>query len=137
MTPFDKIRITDLLMQREKAWIKIWECEQGIGRILDGASYPFLVPLPLPSFKKAQKPSGKTSKITLRRLRTPQENAYRLIYEFENKIEETLQVDTELIRTLLNSPIETFKILSIETVKFEGNELLEPECIETLFKRNS
>jgi hypothetical protein len=134
------ISIIELLRQRESEFVKLWACEEGIRRLLGMVDYPFPAPPPLPSLRKsrsrkasrqlpgAAESSAKaaaaaaTSKppLRLRALQAPNENAYRIVFRRGNVIDSSFQNDPELIRILYGIELETFALLSIETVSFSS-----------------
>jgi hypothetical protein len=121
----DKTKLIDLLREREAAFVRVWECEQQINRVL-GVPYPFPPPPPLPCLGKRKRSRRTTAKRaatavpSLRRLQGKRENAYHVHYELDGVHADTFQTDTELIRRLLATEIPGFRILRVDTVEFRA-----------------
>lgn len=148
MSPRDEIAIIDLLRLREAEFVKIWQCEESIRGILGLSSYPFVLPVDLPSRAKGKRTmsahggkrktpamSGVTGEFgetapALRRL-VSGENAYRLEYEHEGEMHVSFQTDEELLKKLFSICGERFRIKSIATVVFRSME--DWETREVLF----
>lgn len=132
------INIIDLLRQRESEFVKVWTCEEGIRRLLGLVDFPFPDPPPLPSQRKisnrkasrqlptalpAPPPPPPTalavkSPLVLRPLRSPEENAYRIVFRRSQIVDSSFQTDAELIRILHGLELADFALLSVETVAF-------------------
>ncbi|MBQ9368474.1 MAG: hypothetical protein IJT83_11885 [Victivallales bacterium] len=135
------IEVIDLLHQREAEFIRVWECEQKIKEMLP--DFPIPPPPDLPSRQKRVKPSAKkppqseetpASKASqaIRKLVPGEENAYRLVFLYNNEQQSSFQQDRELVRTLVNVKTTDFTILSVETVSFQDAE--HWTTIETLYQ---
>ena len=126
------IEVIDLLHQREAEFIRVWKCEQQIREMLPD----FPIPPPpddLPSRQKRVKsaakktpspedaPASKASQ-AIRKLVPGEENAYRLVFLYNNEQQSSFQQDRELVRTLVNVKTADFVILSVETVSFQDAE---------------
>ena len=135
------IEVIDLLHQREAEFIRVWECEQKIREMLPD----FPIPPPpddLPSRQKRVKPAKKVpqpeeapaSKASqaIRKLVPGEENAYRLVFLYNNEQQSSFQQDRELVRTLVNVKTADFTILSVETVSYQDAE--HWTSIETLYQ---
>ena len=119
----DKIRLADLLLQRDVAFVRVAECERQIQGIL-GAPYPF-PPLPdLPSLRR-KKPVKKTvadmasvprTALKLRALKRPAENAYRVEYRRHEQVTVSFLTDADLLRRLVLLDTPEFKITAIAAV---------------------
>ena len=124
------IEVIDLLHQREVEFIRVWECEQKIKEMLP--DFPIPPPPDLPSRQKRVKPAKKAppseeapaSKASqaIRKLVPGEENAYRLVFLYNNEQQSSFQQDRELVRTLVNVKTADFVILSVETVSFQDAE---------------
>ena len=123
----DKIRLADLLLQRDTAFVRVAECERQIQGLL-GAPYPFL-PLPdLPSLRRkkaakktlADKASVPRDALKLRALRRPLENAYRVEYRRHELATSSFLTDGELLRRLLLLDTAEFKITAIAAVSLRA-----------------
>ena len=101
------IEVIDLLRQREAEWIRIWECEQKIREILP--EFPIPAPPELPSSRKRSKPVAKKApapeaappskaSAAIRQLVSGEENAYRLVFLYNNEKQTSFQADRELDR---------------------------------------
>ena len=125
----NNIRLADLLLKRDLAFVRVAECERQIQEIL-GAPYPF-PPLPdLPSLrrKKAGKKSAPANAATprgafkLRPLRRPAENAYRVTYQRDEVSVTSFLADADLLRRLLPLATPEFKITAIAAVNLRSPE---------------
>ena len=119
----DNIRLADLLLQRDLAFVRVAECERQIQDIL-GAPYPF-PPLPdLPSLrrKKAGKKSAPANRAVargafkLRALRRPVENAYRVEYRRHEGPAVSFLTEADLLRRLILLDTPEFTISAIAAV---------------------
>ncbi len=144
----DEIRIIDLLIRRDAEFLQVRRCEDQIAAILDGASWPYCAPpSPLPSAgrtsaRKAWKPGGdghgkgKTppsgalapanrgagTAIAVRDLDETRENAYRVAY-VDNGVGKSGFLNTrQTLESLLQLECGSFRIASIDTVNFRGND---------------
>ena len=138
------IEVIDLLHQREAEFIRIWECEQKIREILP--DFPFPAPPELPSRRKRVKPVAKKvaepdavplskASAAIRRLVPGEENAYRLVFLYNNEQQSSFQMDRELVRTLVNVKTTDFIILSVETVRYQDED--HWQTIETLYSNST
>ena len=153
MTREQDIRIIDLLFEREAEFLRVWEAEQAILKLLQGASFPFPQPPDLPSLHKPVRhasPSGKPPRLhaavpqkQLRPLDSTQgENAYQLRYLSKNEKQEesgiasscteewldctswTLQPD--VLEEMIRQNTEDFYPISVETVHFISPQEIRP-----------
>ena len=150
MTARKEIEILDLLRQREAEFVKIWQCEDGICRLLGLSDFPFGGAPDLPSRKKGKRTvslaslrkkdagndaegDAKVGKAPPVRKLQGNEDAYRVVFEHNGASEVTFQTDGELLRKLFLVEDTDFKMLSIETVEFHSLE--DWKSIEILWSR--
>ena len=124
----DQIRLTDLLLQRDEAFVRVADCERQIQTIL-GVPYPY-PPLPeLPSLcrKKPVKKAaaGRTgvsrSSLKVRPLKRPAENAYRVEYRRDHDTAAvSFLTDPDLLRRLLSIATPQFRVTAITTVSLRA-----------------
>jgi hypothetical protein len=132
MTAVEKTLIVDLLQQREAVLVRIWDYESRVCRLL-GKPFAFPDPPPLPSrLKRLALKDGAAQKTTLRRLKKPRENAYRIRYRLDGQLASTLQVDVELCRELLKTQVPGFSVVSVETVKLRNT--MDYEAVAVLYR---
>lgn len=126
MDTLQEIQIIDLLCRREAELVKVALAEEAVCDLLGGVAFPF-PPLPdLPSRRKVTVPPKTRIAVALpekippglRKLESPEENAYRLVYRFHGEDKESFQADFDFLKLLLNFPEEAFELRSIETVFF-------------------
>lgn len=121
----DAVKIVDMLMKREEAFVRIMEYERRVSDIL-GCAYPFPKPPELPSIrKKSSSAKKKFNELKLRNLRAD-EHAYRIRYLFKGQQRVTLQNNPTLIRDLAAIDVFGFTILSIETVAVNDDNTCNP-----------
>lgn len=125
MTPLEQIQLVDLLYQREKEFIRIWQCEQKLREILP--DFPLPPPPDLPSRHKlvAKKPVAKAPPPAPRHLLRDllpdnAENAYRIVFRFKGEQQESFQRERELLERLIALPSEEFTPISVQTVEFRS-----------------
>jgi len=136
------IELIDLLHRREEEFVTVWKCEQEIKRIMNMPDFPFPPPPDLPSLRpvpkvgkgrprvvKESRPAGPT----VRALRTPQENAYRLVFVYNGVRQDSFQTDQKLIETLMTLELTDFRLLAVETVSFRSPD--DWETRESLWER--
>ena len=129
MNLFATIRLTDLLLQRDEAWVRVAERERQIQGIL-GEPYPFPPPPDLPSLRrkkppKKERPAGvfiPRNTFKLRPLKRPAENAYRVIYQRGDVMVTSFLADADLLRRLLRLDQPEFRVLEIATVTAQTPE---------------
>ncbi len=126
MDTVQEIAIIDLLCRREAELVKVALAEEAVCKLLGGLAFPFPPPPDLPSRRKVPaKPKTRVAVVLpenplpgMRKLESPDENAYRLLYRFHGEDKESFQADYDFLKLLLNFPAESFQLLSIETVFF-------------------
>jgi hypothetical protein len=133
------IPIHALLMEREDLLVDVSELERQISQIL-GEPYPFEVPKHLPSLqrRKKKRKTGRSrapAAVRLRPLDPEKERAYRIRYIQKNEERTEIHLDPKPLIRLLNTPIVTLVILSIETVRVSDDNGWEP--VETLFSNTA
>jgi hypothetical protein len=135
MDPLQSLHITDLLREREAEFVRIWECEQAIQAIVQGA-YVFDTP-DLPSRHKPKRSAKTRPKGTprLRRLRGDREHAYRVHYEHAGSTGASLTTNTDFLRSLLALDPPDFRLLLVESVRLD--EQGEPVPVSRLWERES
>lgn len=129
MTLFDKIRLADLLLRRDEAWVRVAECERQIQGLL-GEPYPFPPPPDLPSLRrkkpaKKEPPDGMAiprAGFKLRSLKRPAENAYRVVYQRGEATTASFLADAGLLRRLVQLDQPEFRIIEIATVSVRTPE---------------
>ena len=139
MTIREEIEILGLLRLREAEFVKVWQCEDGICRLLGLSDFPFGGPPELPSRIKGKRTvtvgslrrrnagdkaqmSGVSVKAPAIRKLQSGEDAYRVVYEHRGSTEASFQTDGELLRKLFMVEGGDFKVKSIETVRFRTLE---------------
>ena len=119
-----QILINDLLKEREELFAVIYECEKVIENIL-GQPHPDLPMYPLPSRckpKKKRKSKAQANKNKpLRRLKKPEENAFALTVVTPEETLYLYQRDHRVIQAMINMALPDYKIMKVETVKFDKN----------------
>jgi hypothetical protein len=136
MSPVQQIAIVDLLRQREAAFVKVWECETAVERLL-GCPYPFAPPPALPSRQPRPGPRepGKAEKTAaLRRLDLPEENAYRVRYVYQSQAGVSYQTTVDVVRALLGLQTVGFRIDAVDTVRLGPDG--EAEFVAPLWQRS-
>ena len=120
-----KIRLADLLLQRDEAFVRVAECERQIQDLL-GAPYPFPPPPELPSLRRKKPAKAKPpaaaggvprGAFRLRALKRPQENAYRVEYQRGDRSGASFLADAELLRRLLPLDRPEFRITAVAAVQ--------------------
>lgn len=144
MNLLSDIAILDLLRQREAEFMVVWQCEQQLKQLLEGADYPLSQPVELPSQKKisrkkqrsaASAPTSVTDTAaaplaTCRKLVPDRENAYHIVYRKMGVEESSFQTDHNLITTLLKLHGQEFQVLKLQTVNFQ--DLDNWQIVDTL-----
>ncbi len=137
-----KIRLADLLLQRDLAFVRVAECERQIQEAL-GAPYPF-PPLPdLPSLRR-KKPGKKAAagrsaapreQFRPRALKRPAENAYRIEYRRGEVTAVSFLTDADLLRRLL--PLDTleFRVTAVATASVRSPQ--DAAVVEELWRDGS
>lgn len=119
MTVSDTIRVVDLLMERERAFVDVHRAEQQVERIV-GAPYPFPDPPELPSLRKRPAQRGAYAQSPRLRGLQGEEAAYRVTYERNGERTSEVQTSLKLVRALAENQQEAgIRILSIETVRLD------------------
>ena len=128
MDTMREIQIIDLLCRREAELVKVAQTEETVRSLLGGAAFPFPPPPDLPSRRKVARAKKRLALALdvdtfpyLRKLESPEENAYRILYRFNGEEKESFQNDFEFLQDLLKFPAEAFELRSIETVFFRKN----------------
>ncbi len=130
----DQVTVVDLLREREGQFVRVWQCEDMIAKIV-GPSFQFPAPPPLPSalqHKAKPKPAKPAGPPALRRLKSPRENAYRIRFVYDGRPDSSFQTDPELLRTLMKLEASDFRILAIETVCFRAPD--DWDTVETIYE---
>lgn len=120
----EQVKIIDLLMEREQAFIRIRDIEQRLQTLL-GQAYP-LPPVPalpsrIPKGKLLNSAKKNTFKQKLRPLRA-NETAYRVLYIYENEEKETLEYSYEMLQELLRNPTSFLTILQIKILTIDEEQ---------------
>ena len=151
MTIREEIEILGLLRQREAEFVKVWQCEDGICRLLGLSDFPFGGPPELPSrikgkrtvtveslrrkeLEEKRQAGGVAVKAPAIRKLQSGEDAYRVVYEHRGSTEASFQTDGELLRKLFMVEGDEFRLLSIETVRFRTLE--DWDSLEVLWQKN-
>ena len=123
------VAIVDLLMQRDKAFVDVYEAESAVTRIL-GRRYPFPPPPDIPSMRRSKsvrhRGDDQPSHVRLRNLHS-EETAYRVTYTQGG--EERVEVQTRLqpVRRVVEceSHLPDFRIerIDIIAVQDDGTEV--------------
>lgn len=141
-----EIQIIDRLRLREEQFRQVWQLEESVRELLNGAALPFPPPPGLPSLQqRVRNDSGKTkplprperpepAAIALRALQGNRENAYRVRYVFKGEEKESFQRDADFLQTLQELTGESFRLLQIETV--ECRSAGEFQVIAELWRHN-
>ncbi len=126
------IEVIDLLREREVEFMRVWQCEQEVMKLLGVDSFPFTPPPDLPSRRKVAKGAGRTSVPKKDKEAPPPandiarleqgENAYRLVFNYNDKEESSFQTDRDLVRNLLSIKSSEFVLLAVEAVSFKDME---------------
>ncbi len=133
--PAAQVKINTLLMQRETAFVRIWEIEQRLQQIL-GQPFPVTVPdlpsrLPRKAGAKLRQAEGRPR---FRSLLREGENAWLITYCHCGEVHQRLETSADTLRDLAGIETPFLQILRIDTV------LANPtghEVVETLFERPS
>ena len=127
MTPLEQIQLVDLLHQREREFIRIWQSEQKLREILP--DYPLPPPPDLPSRfkpvtkKPAAKPTPPAPRHILRELLPDNgENVYKVVFRLKGEQQESFQIDRDLLERLIAVPSEEFQPLSIQAIDYRSPE---------------
>ena len=134
----EETTVIDLLRQREAELVKVWECEEGIRKLLGVTDFPYPAVPDLPSRRKVAKgasrravrrsvacgddetpPEGVPSAPPLRRLEGD-ETAYRLEFESRGRRESSFQTELDGVRKLFQIRSGEFTMLKVETVVFRS-----------------
>lgn len=121
MNPQDSILIARLLREREAAFVTVWECEDRIRRILQGANLPLPAAPDLPSRRRRSVAPRRPPALaagTVRR-RHGGEDAYRLTCVCRGQPCVSLTDDADSVRALLALPPTALAVLRIETVSLD------------------
>ena len=128
------IEVIDLLREREVEFMRVWQCEQEIKQLLGVEDFPFTSPPDLPSRRKVAKAAVRTPVPKKEKEATapepnndiarlePGENAYRLVFNYNEKEEVSFQTDRELVRNLLAIKSAEFVLQTVESVSFMDME---------------
>ena len=134
----EETTVIDLLRQREAELVKVWECEEGIRKLLGVMDFPYPAVPDLPSRHKVAKGAsrravrrsvacgddetpleGVPSAPPLRRLEGD-ETAYRLEFESRGRRESSFQTELDGVRKLFQIRSGEFTMLKVETVVFRS-----------------
>lgn len=123
MNNVDQVKINDLLMEREKQFVAINQCEMVIENIL-GQAYPALQLYDLPSLRpKSKKRAAKKKKQqkvpAIRRLKKDAESAYQVTFQEAGEEKKVYQRDPRVIQALLKADLDECRITQVETVYFD------------------
>ncbi len=146
-----EIEILGRLLLREAAFVKVWQGEDGICRLLGLSDFPFGGPPELPSrikgkrtvtvgslrrkeLEEKRQAGGAAVKAPAIRKLQSGEDAYRVVYEHRGSTEGSFQTDGELLRKLFMVEGDEFRLLSIETVRFRTLE--DWDSLEVLWRKN-
>jgi hypothetical protein len=119
MDPLQSLHIVDLLREREAEFVRVWECEQEIQRILHGA-FLFDPPPPLPSLAKPRRTRKVPAKapLRLRRLRAD-EQAYRVHYEAQGETRTGLTANFAFLQDLIELDPPALRVTQVEAVHLD------------------
>jgi len=123
LTTQQRIRLQELLLQREALYARVHAIESEVHRIF-GAEYP----LPPPPVEVATPGAKKKSKKKPRKQDPPPkvrslqdgETAYRVRFREESGAGEETHTDRKAIETLLQSPLADTLIETVETIGPDG-----------------
>lgn len=134
MDPLQSLHIVDLLREREAEFVRVWQCEQDIQRLLHGA-FLFDPPPPLPSLAKKKRPAKPRAGASprLRRLR-PDEHAYRVEYESKGETITGLTANFTFLQHLLELDPPALRVRRVETVRLGETGIAKPN--QLLWKRD-
>ena len=133
--PAAQVKINALLMQREAAFVRIWEIEQRLQQIL-GQPFPLTIPVDLPSRRPPRKAGAKArqadARPRIRSLLREGETAWLITYRHRGEVHQRLETSADTIRDLAGIDTPFLHILRIDTVRVTdaGNE-----TVETLYER--
>jgi hypothetical protein len=133
--PAAQVKINALLMQREAAFVRIWEIEQRLQQIL-GQPFPLTIPVDLPSRRPPRKAGAKArqadARPRIRSLLREGETAWLITYRHRGEVHQRLETSADTIRDLAGIDTPFLHILRIDTVRVTdaGNEI-----VETLYER--
>lgn len=132
MKPPDHILLARLLREREAALVSVWECEEGIRKLLHSNSFIFPDPPSLPSCRRTPRPASlpaATAATAVRRLR-PGEDAYRLTCLHQGTACESLSDAPEAVRALAEAAAAELSVLRIETMSLDASGAAAPlDCL--------
>ena len=133
--PAAQVKINALLMQREAAFIRIWEIEQRLPQIL-GQPFPLTIPVDLPSRRPPRKAGAKPRPADARpRIRSQLregETAWLITYRHRGEVHQRLETSPDTIRDLAGIDTPFLQILRIDTVCVNATGY---DVVETLFER--
>lgn len=133
--PAAQVKINALLMQREAAFVRIWEIEQRLQQIL-GQPFPVTVPGDLPSRQPPRKANAKArateARPRIRSLLREGETAWLITYRHRGEIHQRLETSADTLRDLPSIDTPFLHILRIDTVCVTDTG---HDVIETLFER--
>lgn len=114
----EQIRLNELLLERERLFVRVAQIEAKVDEIVDG-DFPFEPP-DLPCQYKPPKTATKESKATkIRRLREG-EAAYRVRYLQGADEREELHAQAPVVERLLKLGAETLRVTRVEIVDEHG-----------------
>lgn len=129
-----QLKKIDLLLEREKAFIRIREIEQRVNSIL-GKEYPFpALPDLLSTIPKGKRMGTVRKAATARKLRSlrKDEYAYRVVYRYQGTEITAIEYSYEMLQTLLQHKNPFLEFIKIETIRNspEGDVFTELFCCE-------
>ena len=99
--PAAQVKINALLMQREAAFVRIWEIEQRLQQIL-GQPFPLTIPVDLPSRQPPRKAGAKArqadARPRIRSLLREGETAWLITYRHRGEVHQRLETSADTIR---------------------------------------
>jgi len=116
LTTQQRIRLQELLLQREALYARVHAIETQIHRTF-GAEYP--LPPPGAQNQKKKNPPRKTSPPKIRPL-ADEETAYRIRFHEASATADEIHIDHKAIERLLQSPLAEEWIATIETLRADG-----------------
>jgi len=123
LTTQQRIRLQELLLQREALYARVHAIETQIHRTF-GAEYPLPPPpvevaAPGAQNQKKKNPPRKTSPPKIRPL-ADEETAYRIRFHEASATADEIHIDHKAIERLLQSPLAEEWIATIETLRADG-----------------
>ncbi len=134
MDPLQSLHIIDLLREREAEFVRVWECEQAIQGLLQGA-FRFDPPPDLPSRAKPKRrrPADAVASPRLRRLRPDREQAYRVEYDCEGTVRTSQTTNGDFLRSLLELDPPGLRVRRVDSVRLDADGNAVP--VDLLWQR--